>query len=249
MHRNLLNPAAADQFIPALQPVKFVFPELQDRVFGPMPEPPEPAVGEDYSARTLLFDEAEFARAAAAVHQSATEAAKAAARASLDEAMRAATEGLAERIAAFTAAQAGNAGRTRQEAMRLFAALADSCLARITTGDACEAMRRVAEQALADITPATEVTVEVSALLADRFREMVAGTPATTALSFVVVPRSDLAPGDLHLSWRDGWAEWSLDRLRRILAEQLRCHLPDPMDTSAALSGSGLHLPHDLPAE
>jgi hypothetical protein len=247
MHRDLVQQASASFFMPASQPVKFVFPELNTVVA--QAEPARPVTDENVVIADLFFNEAELARAAAAIHHRATEAARAAERVSLDEAMRAAVAQLADRVAAFEAARRNETAKVKQEAARLFAIFADSCLAEIVATGLYEAMLLATERALADVAPTTRVTIEIETSLADRFRALLAERPGGADLLYLVVPRSDLAPGDVLLSWQDGWAEWSLARLRSTFSDQLRRHSSCSINPGAGLPGHSSHLPHDLPAE
>ncbi|WP_027134282.1 FliH/SctL family protein [Geminicoccus roseus] len=221
----LARPARTRFVFPDLGPAGAAAAQIQaTQIQAPAACPPE-----------LSFDEAALARAMAAGAAMARIAAKAEQAAALDEALRRAAARLTEEAEALADARR-DAGRAAQAlALALVMEFAQACLEQLAGPAAAQAMLRAVQPALAGLDAGTEVTLAVAPDLVEPLARLLAGDApgselaATSRLGRIVVQaRPDLVPGDICLSWPDGWAEWSLDRLRRALAESLAAHAPDP---------------------
>jgi hypothetical protein len=201
---------------------RFVFPELGEAAGAGQPAPadPPPAAGSPPDG-CLVFGEDEIARAMAWSAAEAGAAARDAAADAAEEALRRAAGGLAAEVPALQRARDEAADRVRLEVRRLFGAFAEACLDRIAGTALAEAMNRAVERILAEIAPPTEVVVEVAPALADRVAAALAADGSPGQGRCIVRGQAALALGDVAVTWRDGWAEWSLDRLRQALAMQL----------------------------
>lgn len=213
---------------------RFVFPELGEAAGASQSAPadPPPAAGPPQSG-DLAFSEDEIARAMAWSAAEAGAAARNAAADAAEEALRHAANRLAAEVPALQRARHEAADRVRLEVRRLFGAFAEACLDRITGIALAEAMNRAVERILAEIAPSTEVVVEVAPALADRVAAALAAGGSPGQGRCIVRGQAALALGDVTVTWRDGWAEWSLDRLRQALAMQL----DEPADDAGEAGG------------
>ena len=193
---------------------------------APPAPPPAPAVREPEAAppAPLGFDEADLARACAAVAAGVrAEATRAAAE--LEEKRIADT---LERIAgALDTADAVLAERCRQfrEAAAVLAAAATEALA---LGPGVKIAARLADALAADclarFAPDLALTVEVAPEIADALAARLAASPVvrTRPGRVAVEALAGMGPGEARLVWADGTADWSAQRLHDDAAALIR---------------------------
>ena len=193
---------------------RFVFPDL-DRA-------PAPASTSAVRSADLTFDERELATAMAASAARAGEAARSAAAADQESELQQTCSHLLEALRRAQTKQECFAETMRIEVCRAVAVFADVCLARIAEVAMAEAMVRAFDRVVDQISSAAPVTIEIAPGLIEPVTALLAlrrggGDSAPPTLK----SRADLAAGDVVVCWPDGWAEWSLDRLRDRLAVEL----------------------------
>jgi|GEM_PF-4643739 len=201
----------------------------------PRPTPVEPVSEPPATAPTsLAFDEADLARACAAV-AARVGAAEAEAAAARDE--RRIASALEAIAAAFDSVDARVAEQRRQfrEAAGVLAAAATEALA---LGPRGELAARIAEALAADclgrFEPELALTVEVAPDIADALAAKLAVAPVVKARPgrVAVEPVSGMAAGEARLVWTDGTADWSAERLHADAAALIR-RLVEPATPSA----------------
>lgn len=191
----------------------------------PQPAPVEPACEPEAAAPTsLAFDEADLARACAAV-AATVRAAEAEAAAADDE--RRIANALEAIATAFDSADALVAEQRRQfrEAAAVLAAAATEALA---LGPRVELATRLADALAADclgrFDPELALTVEVASDIADALAARLAAAPVVEARPgrVTVEPVPEMGAGEARLVWADGTADWSAERLHADAAELIR---------------------------
>ena len=224
---------------------RFIFPDLRElpsRQLVPAP------ADEPVAVPGLQFTEDELARALAASSTRSAARERKDAAASLAQAQQAATSALAERLTAFDAARQRDLTSVKSAAAGLFAAFAHTCLSVVARARLCELMGNAVERALLQADPSGSVTIEVAPELVERMRMLVDEVAQRMpALRLNVAGRMGLAPGTVLLAWDDGWAEWSLDRLKDTVTRQLDLFLESIQAPPAALAQDCMPADHDQP--
>lgn len=178
------------------------------------PEPPAP----------LLFDEADLARATAAVASEIRSNEQQAAACRDAERLAAALEAVAGQL---TAADALIALRTRQfrEAAAALAALATAAVGRAGGGKvAARLADALVTDCLSRFDPSLALAIEVSPEIADSLAATLEATPALRNRPgrIAVEAVATLAPGEARVIWADGEADWSIQRLHDDAAGLIR---------------------------
>lgn len=209
-------------------PARFVFPDLGiepgDPVVVAHPPPPQPMA-------ELRFDETELARMLAGTAALARAGAADEARLTLDHATARALDRLEATLEQL--AMAGAAARAASQAMalRLAKGFLHAVLDRLGEHDRFGLLAGMLDEALAAGRPKGRVEILVAPALAPRMQDLLAHRFVEQRdHDLVVVARPELAPGELLLSWQDGWAEWSFERW----LAQLRCRLDELVPPASA---------------
>ena len=198
----------------------FVFPELTD--LAPALPEVETLAAEPSTDGGILFTEAEVTRMAAAIHARATRDAHQAALATLEAALTDSTASFARQVQVLVETRDREGAVLAGSVKRLFALFAETCLGIVADAGLCQAMQRAADHVLADLPARTKVQVEVAPDLVDRMTALLAPhAGAHPTLDLEIRGRRDLPPGEIAMSWQDGWAEWSFDRLREDFLRRL----------------------------
>lgn len=217
MHPGLLIPVRQPALPSGSPRQRFVFPELGAAPLATDPSPIGATVPD------MWFGEDDLARAMALAASRAAQAARTAATGSMEASMCLATARLADELAALTAARRAETAAMRDAIRQLFSMFARACLEELGGPALTRLMVQAVERILAELEAGTEVLIEVAPILAQRIEALlVAQAGDDEGLRHTVRGRTDLAPGDVALSWRDGWAEWSFDRLRGLFSDEFR---------------------------
>ena len=214
---------------PAMLPVKFVFPDLNQ------PAAAAPALAPRAARSCLRFDERELAQAMAASAASADQRARAASRQELDHMLHLTCTRIADQLADLEHEQRRREAAKAAELAKLIAIFAEACLTQIAGDAMAQTLCRAAEQVMEQIKPGSQPTIGVAYDMVEPLGRLLQGRPlADVALE----GRRDLQAGEVVVSWEDGWAEWSLDRLRGHLAMSLAgmasAGAPAPSDAQIA---------------
>jgi hypothetical protein len=184
-------------------------------------EPPPPAA--PAPPAMLLFDEADLARALAAVDAEGRALERDAATRREVARLASALEAVA---AALAEADAVIDRRTRQfrEATTTLAALATETVGRGGGRLAARLAEALVADCLARLDPRLALTIEVAPELADPLAATLAAAPGLEGrpARIAVEPVATLAPGEARLVWQDGEAEWSVRRLHETAADLVR---------------------------
>jgi hypothetical protein len=191
----------------------------------PPPTPVEPASAPEAAPPAPIgFDEADLARACAAITAEVRAETAAAAAGHADQRIAAALERIAS---ALESADAVLAERRRQfrEAAAVLAAAATEALA---LGPGVKIAARLADALAADcltrFDPELALTLEVAPDIADALAARLAASPVVQARPgrVAVEAASGIGPGEARLVWADGAADWSAQRLHDDAAALIR---------------------------
>ena len=200
-----------------LAPARFVFPDL-----GIEPDDPVVVAMPTTPLAELRFDERELAAMLAGASALARAAAVDEARLTLDHLVAKALDRLDAALGQLAEARAAERAATHAMALRLARGFLDAVLDRLGEADRFELLAGMLDDALGAGRPKGRVEILVAPAIAPRMQELLAHRFVEQRdHELVVVARADLAPGDLLLSWQDGWAEWSFERWLARLRQQL----------------------------
>jgi hypothetical protein len=191
---------------------------LEPTAAEPVPEP------EAAAPKPLCFDEAELARACAAVATAVRAAEAEAASECHERRIAAALEAIA---GALDSADAVLAEQRRQfrEAAAVLAAAATEALA---LGPGVKLAARLADALAVDCLGRFDaelaLTVEVAPEIADALAAKLAASPVVKSRPgrVAVEPAAGMAAGEVRLVWADGTADWSAERLHADAAALIR---------------------------
>ncbi len=199
----------------------------------PVPEP------EAEPQARLGFDEADLARACAAVAATVRAAENEAAAAREERRIADALEAIAGSLDSADAVLA-ESRRQFREAAALLAAAATEALA---PGPGAKVAARLADALAADclvrFDPALALTVEVATDIADALAARLAASPLIQARPgrVAVEAVAEMGPGAARLVWQDGVADWSVQRLHADAAALIR-RLVEPAEPSPSQASS-----------
>ncbi len=205
---------------------------------------PQPAaeLGAPSDPPPLRFDEADLARATAAVAAESRALARQAVEAEAAARQAAALEAIVARLQLFDEALAQRTRQFREAAVAL-AALATETVgrgagggqsARLATQLAAQLAEALTRDCLRRFDPNLALTVEVAPALADPLAATLRGLPALQSRPgrIAVEAVAGLEPGEARLVWADGEADWSTRRLHDAGAAVIR-RLTEPADASS----------------
>ena len=199
-----------------------------------MPDPvepvPEPEAG---PGARLGFDEADLARACAAVAATVRAAESDAASAREERRIADALEAIAGSLGSADAVLTESRRQFREAAAFLAAAATEA----LALGPGAKVAARLADALAADclarFDPALALTVEVAADIADALAARLAASPVIQARPgrIAVEAVADMGPGEARLVWQDGAGDWSAQRLHADAAALIR-RLAEPAGAS-----------------
>ena len=197
-------------------------------------DPVEPVPVPEAEPRARLgFDEADLARACAAVAATVRTAENDAASAREERRIALALEAIAGSLDSADAVLAESRRQFREAAAFLAAAATEA----LALGPGAKVAARLADALAADclarFDPALALTVEVAADIADALAARLAASPVVQARPgrVAVAAVADMGPGEARLVWQDGAADWSVERLHADAAAVIR-RLTEPTQPS-----------------
>lgn len=199
--------------------------EIAEPGADPAPKAGEPvAEPETPPEAPFSFDEADLARACAAVATTVRDAEIEAAAAREERRIADALEAIMSKLDSADEVLAQRRRQFREAAANLAAAVTEA----LAMGPGVEVAIRLADALAADclarFDPEMALTVEVAPDIADALAARLASSPAMAARPgrVAVEPVASIAPGEARLVWPDGSADWSAARLHADAAALVR---------------------------